>query len=208
MRDLGLDPGQLGHITFQQLFPQLTQTAVNVPAPLALQRQTYYYRLRAPTRTHVKVPAPAPAPTLPAIELPFASQREGEKMVRLLNAGIALCIEGETGCGKEFVSRTLHQHSRWRDGKFVAINCAAIPESLIESELFGYQPAPLPAPVRMAISVKFARRTAACYSSMRLAICRCCFKPGCCGCYRKRGYAARRQPERPGQLCAYLRHPP
>ena len=61
-------------------------------------------------------------------------------MVRLLNAGIALCIEGETGCGKEFVSRTLHQHSRWRDGKFVAINCAAIPESLIESELFGYQP--------------------------------------------------------------------
>ena len=61
-------------------------------------------------------------------------------MVRLLNAGIALCIEGETGCGKEYVSRTLHQHSRWRSGKFVAINCAAIPESLIESELFGYQP--------------------------------------------------------------------
>ncbi len=57
-------------------------------------------------------------------------------MVRLLNAGIALCIEGETGCGKEFLSRELHAHSRWRSGKFVAINCAAIPESLIESELF------------------------------------------------------------------------
>ncbi len=55
----------------------------------------------------------------------------------------ALCIEGETGCGKEFVSHVLHQHSRWRDGKFVAINCAAIPESLIESELFGYQPGAL-----------------------------------------------------------------
>ena len=58
----------------------------------------------------------------------------------VLNAGIALCIEGETGSGKEYVSRTLHRHSRWRSGKFVAINCAAIPESLIESELFGYQP--------------------------------------------------------------------
>jgi transcriptional regulator of acetoin/glycerol metabolism len=51
-----------------------------------------------------------------------------------------LCIEGETGCGKEYVSRTLHRHSRWSGGKFVAINCAALPESLIESELFGYQP--------------------------------------------------------------------
>jgi hypothetical protein len=60
MRDLGLDSGQLGHITFQQLFPQLAQTAVNVPLPLTHQRQTYYYRLRAPTRTHVAVPAPAP----------------------------------------------------------------------------------------------------------------------------------------------------
>jgi transcriptional regulator with PAS, ATPase and Fis domain len=72
--------------------------------------------------------------------LPFSSQREGEKLLRLLNAGIGLCIEGETGCGKEYVSRTLHRHSRWSGGKFVAINCAALPESLIESELFGYQP--------------------------------------------------------------------
>ncbi|HED9542035.1 TPA: sigma 54-interacting transcriptional regulator, partial [Klebsiella pneumoniae] len=76
----------------------------------------------------------------PAMHLPFTSPREGEKLLRLLNAGIALCIEGETGSGKEYVSRTLHRHSRWRSGKFVAINCAAIPESLIESELFGYQP--------------------------------------------------------------------
>lgn len=134
MRELGLGSEQLGHITFQQLFPLLTQTAVSVPLPLTVRRQGYYYRLRAPTRSAVAVSAP------PAVDLPFAGPREGEKMVRLLNAGIALCIEGETGCGKEYVSRTLHQHSRWRSGKFVAINCAAIPESLIESELFGYQP--------------------------------------------------------------------
>ncbi|MEX0565242.1 sigma-54-dependent Fis family transcriptional regulator [Raoultella terrigena] len=134
MRELGLGSEQLGHITFQQLFPLLTQTAVSVPLPLTVRRQSYYYRLRAPTRSAVAVSAS------PAVDLPFAGPREGEKMVRLLNAGIALCIEGETGCGKEYVSRTLHQHSRWRSGKFVAINCAAIPESLIESELFGYQP--------------------------------------------------------------------
>ncbi|MRT51719.1 sigma-54-dependent Fis family transcriptional regulator [Raoultella sp. BIGb0399] len=140
MRDLGLDPEQFGQVTFQQLFPQLTQTAVSIPLPVTLQQHTCYYRLRAPARSGVAVVAPPPAPEPEPLHLPFTSPQEGEKLLRLLNAGIALCIEGETGCGKEFVSRTLHQHSRWRNGKFVAINCAAIPESLIESELFGYQP--------------------------------------------------------------------
>lgn len=82
-------------------------------------------------------------------------------MVRLLNAGVSLCINGETGSGKEYVSRALHQQSRWRQGKFVVINCAAIPESLIESELFGYQPGAFTGPAKMAISAKFGRQTAA-----------------------------------------------
>ncbi|TLV21873.1 sigma-54-dependent Fis family transcriptional regulator [Klebsiella indica] len=134
MREFNLHAEQFGHLTFRQIFPLVAQTAVTVPLPLAVCGQNYYYRLRAPTAGGVAITA------RPAIDLPFSRQREGEKLLRLLNAGIGLCIEGETGCGKEYLSRTLHQHSRWRDGKFVAINCAAIPESLIESELFGYQP--------------------------------------------------------------------
>ncbi len=123
----------------------------------------------------------------PAMQLPFTSPREGEKLLRLLNAGIALCIEGETGSGKEYVSRTLHQHSRWRSGKFVAINCAAIPESLIESELFGYQPGRLPAPAKTAISAKSARPRAGCCFLMRSAICRWRCRPAFCEyCRRKR----------------------
>ncbi|MRS15706.1 GAF domain-containing protein [Enterobacteriaceae bacterium RIT691] len=134
LRRLGIDAGRLGQMTFGQLFPLLKQTASTVPVPVTCRDQTYFYRLRAPAQSLISVPPK------PAVAWPFSLQQEGEKMVRLLNAGVSLCIQGETGSGKEFVSQTLHQHSRWREGKFIAINCAAIPESLIESELFGYQP--------------------------------------------------------------------
>lgn len=48
-------------------------------------------------------------------------------------------IEGESGTGKELIAKSLHVASARREGPFVAINCAAIPENLIESELFGYE---------------------------------------------------------------------
>ena len=59
---------------------------------------------------------------------------------RLAPVGIPVLITGETGSGKEFFAKALHQASQ-RSGKpFVAVNCAAIPETLIESELFGHLP--------------------------------------------------------------------
>ena len=60
------------------------------------------------------------------------------KAVRLADAGIPLLIQGETGVGKEVFAREMHRHTARARKPFVAINCAALPESLIESELFGY----------------------------------------------------------------------
>ncbi len=59
---------------------------------------------------------------------------------RLARSGAStLLVQGESGTGKELVSRALHYESGRRDKPFVALNCAAIPETLIETELFGYE---------------------------------------------------------------------
>lgn len=66
--------------------------------------------------------------------------QQGVRRIRkVLDKGIPILITGETGTGKEAFARAIHQASARRAGPFVALNCAAIPESLIESELFGYR---------------------------------------------------------------------
>jgi transcriptional regulator of acetoin/glycerol metabolism len=57
---------------------------------------------------------------------------------RLVDSQVSLLIQGETGAGKEVLAKALHDHSARADKPFVAVNCASIPETLIESELFGY----------------------------------------------------------------------
>ena len=61
------------------------------------------------------------------------------EMERVVETDIAVCLLGETGTGKELVARWLHENGPRGKGPFVDINCAAIPETLIESELFGHE---------------------------------------------------------------------
>ncbi|MFS8979047.1 sigma-54-dependent Fis family transcriptional regulator [Cupriavidus necator] len=94
-------------------------------------------RWQAPaTETPVAIPAALAALTGGDAAL----QQQLQRAARLVDSPINLLIHGETGSGKEFFAKALHQASARRSGPFVAVNCAAIPESLIESELFGHLP--------------------------------------------------------------------
>ncbi|CAO3354420.1 sigma-54-dependent Fis family transcriptional regulator [Azospirillum melinis] len=62
------------------------------------------------------------------------------RAAKLVNTRMSLLIHGETGTGKEHLAKALHKASIRRNKPFVAVNCAALPENLIESELFGYEP--------------------------------------------------------------------
>jgi DNA-binding NtrC family response regulator len=68
-----------------------------------------------------------------------AMREMARQVERVLESDVAVCVFGESGTGKELVARALHQGGPRRSGPFVAINCAAIPASLQESELFGHE---------------------------------------------------------------------
>ena len=66
-------------------------------------------------------------------------QRMYGLMKKAIESNITVLIQGESGTGKELVAKLLHTNSRQKAGPFLAVNCAAIPETLIESELFGHE---------------------------------------------------------------------
>ena len=76
---------------------------------------------------------------LPLIGRSVAMQEIYRSIARLTTADLTVMVNGESGTGKELVARALHDYGRRRAGPFVAINMAAIPRELIESELFGHE---------------------------------------------------------------------
>ena len=77
--------------------------------------------------------------TLPLIGRSLAMQDVYRLITRLLSNDLTVLISGESGTGKELVARVLHAYGSRRNGPLVAVNMAAIPRDLVESELFGHE---------------------------------------------------------------------
>ncbi len=87
----------------------------------------------------VAPPAEEDTQRLPIIGRSPAMQEIYRVIARLVNTDLTVLISGESGTGKELVARALHDFGRRREGPFVAVNMAAIPRELVESELFGHE---------------------------------------------------------------------
>jgi two-component system nitrogen regulation response regulator GlnG len=95
--------------------------------------------LAAPGRKRATAETEPSDERLPLIGRSPAMQEIYRIIARLTQADLTVMISGESGTGKELVARALHDYGKRRNGPFVAINMAAIPRDLIESELFGHE---------------------------------------------------------------------
>ncbi|MGN6149603.1 MAG: sigma 54-interacting transcriptional regulator, partial [Rhizomicrobium sp.] len=113
-----------------------------LPKPFDLKELTALVQraLAAPqSETQPAQPAQGDEERLPLIGRSPAMQEIYRVIARLTQTDLTVMIVGESGTGKELVARALHDYGRRRSGPFVAVNMAAIPKELVESELFGHE---------------------------------------------------------------------
>jgi two-component system, NtrC family, nitrogen regulation response regulator GlnG len=109
------------------------------PFDLNLLVQTVSKALEQSARPANAARTAPPAETLPIIGRSAPMQDIYRVIARLTQTDLTVLIVGESGTGKELVARALHNYGKRRKGAFVAVNMAAIPRELIESELFGHE---------------------------------------------------------------------
>lgn len=138
---VGLDRKALRKATSEEIFAE---------ASLSIERgelrsrngERFFAAVTQPRATPLRVPGTVSREPRPRHDGPILSseaQADLAKGIRLVNAEIPVLIAGETGAGKEVFARHLHAKTSRAGKPFIAINCAALPESLIEAELFGYE---------------------------------------------------------------------
>ncbi len=117
--------------------PELLRARVEKAAEIARERRrarNAYARADALDADRVREAGP-----LGLIGASEAMARLREQLRKIAATDATVLVQGESGTGKELVARAIHDASRRRDGPFVSVSCAALPEGLLESELFGHE---------------------------------------------------------------------
>src|ERR671910_724155 len=123
------------------LVPRIRKVRPDLPVIIMSAQNTFMTAIRASERgAYEYLPKPFDLKELIAIVGRSPAMQEIYRVLaRLMQTDLTVMITGESGTGKELVARALHDYGKRRSGPFVAVNMAAIPRELIESELFGHE---------------------------------------------------------------------
>ncbi|KRA46922.1 sigma-54-dependent Fis family transcriptional regulator [Pseudoxanthomonas sp. Root630] len=142
----GLERGDLGRASYEALFDGAVSRLRDDGALHDRSGRVLYGHVDEPTRarraraaTPITVSSATSSRDADAPLFDEAQRDDLARACRVLDAGIPVLVLGETGTGKEVFSRELHRQCARAGKPFVAVNCAALPEGLIEAELFGYE---------------------------------------------------------------------
>jgi transcriptional regulator of acetoin/glycerol metabolism len=151
---VGRHIGDVFDLSFEKLLDIFSRSSMVLPIRTQKAGLQMYGSLRCPQAISVKPLKQVEKPVSHSREVPVVGEpltldylagedrrlkASVERIKRVMNKPIPILLNGETGTGKEMFAQAIHNASRRADKPFVAVNCAAIPESLIESELFGYK---------------------------------------------------------------------
>src|SRR6476620_7298227 len=123
------------------LLPRIKKLRPELPVVVMSAQNTFMTAIRALSQPRIALnqSAEGEQEDIPLVGRSPAMQEIYRALARLMTTDLTVMITGESGTGKELVARALHDYGRRKKGPFVALNMAAIPRELIESELFGHE---------------------------------------------------------------------
>lgn len=125
-------------LLYKQYFRLSNAYHTSATVPVFHGKGPYDYTVHVIQEDSLRPDAPESERPFPTFSKNAAMQSKLEQLMTMAGSDLPILLQGESGTGKTYYARLIHANSPRRDAPFIMLNCGAIPESLIESELFGY----------------------------------------------------------------------